>query len=49
LSLKIDERKPVDILHDLNRAGNRQLPDKYITRKQAERESGGPAETFGPW
>jgi ribonuclease T1 len=35
LSPKIDERELIYILHSLNRTSNRQLPDNFITKKQA--------------
>ncbi len=35
LSPKIDEQELINILHTLNRTGNRHLPDKFITKKQA--------------
>lgn len=39
LSPKIDEQELINILRSLNRTGNRHLPDKFITKKQA-RERG---------
>jgi len=39
LSPKIDEQELINILHTLNSTGNRHLPDKFITKKQA-RERG---------
>jgi ribonuclease T1 len=39
LSPKIDEQELFNILQTLNSTGNRHLPDKFITKKQA-RESG---------
>lgn len=35
LSSKIDEAELVDILHRLHVTGNRQLPDKFVTKAQA--------------
>ena len=35
LSPRIDEQELVDILRTLNRANNRKLPDKFVTKEQA--------------